>query len=54
MLSLIPAGAVLDGVEGIQDKRPGISHVWFWQIEADYCVYVPLQRVFRPRPVAGR
>ena len=39
-LSLIPAGALLDGVEGIQDKRPGMGHDCFWQIEAGYCVYV--------------
>ena len=40
MLSLIPAGAVLDGVEGIQNKRPGMGHNWFWQIKAGYCVHV--------------
>ena len=40
MLSLIPAGANLNRVEGIQDKRPGMGHDWFWQIEAGYCGYV--------------
>ena len=40
MLALIPAGAVLDGVEGVQDKRPEMDHDWSWQIEAGCCVYV--------------